>query len=151
MSIQTFRYKISRLSLIPFWPGINALLLASEMWKRSSQLCNGSLVFNVSFSRHQDSLLEQQRALLTNHRGMHDRIADNLEQLANEKALIHTGQEQLANMTKSIWQQLGRLLAVLMSLMMGLKVISSFSVLYNKLRRGPKLPQLDLTLVMNTL
>lgn len=52
--------------------------------------------------------MEQQQHLLTTHEHMGERLAQNLDQLTQEKTLIHWGQQQLANMTQSVRLQLGR-------------------------------------------
>lgn len=58
-------------------------------------------------NQHQQQLTEQQRVLMTSQESVQDKIAQNLEHLAQEKVLIHTGQQQLADMTHNIKQQLG--------------------------------------------
>ena len=57
--------------------------------------------------RHQGSLVEHQEQLLSRHQGLTERVSYNLQQLTQEKTLIHAGQEQLTNMTQDIRNQLG--------------------------------------------
>ncbi len=60
-----------------------------------------------TMAQQQDVLLQHQWELSSGHSSLQSRIAENLEQLTEEKAIIHSGQEQLANMTVDIRRQLG--------------------------------------------
>ncbi|KAL5491001.1 hypothetical protein EMCRGX_G016214 [Ephydatia muelleri] len=59
-----------------------------------------------SVREQQDVLLEHQEKMLAAHESVRDRIVQNVRELGEEKALIHSGQLQLANMTQSIKEQL---------------------------------------------
>ena len=60
-----------------------------------------------SVREQQGVLLEHQEKMMVAHESVRDRIEENVQQLGQEKALIHSGQLQLANMTLSIKEQLG--------------------------------------------
>ena len=55
---------------------------------------------------HKESEAREQE-VAQRQEGMKERIAQNLEQLTQEKVLIHSGQQLLANMTEDIKRQLG--------------------------------------------
>lgn len=56
---------------------------------------------------HQSELAEKQMELAARQDTVRDKITFNLEQLAQERALIHHGQDKLVNMTDNIKQQIG--------------------------------------------
>lgn len=60
-----------------------------------------------TMTHQQNILLQHQMEITSSHAGLQNRIAENLQHLTEEKALIHSGQEQLANMTSDIKRQLG--------------------------------------------
>ena len=59
--------------------------------------------------QHQEQLTQQQQVLISSQENVQEKVVQNLEHLAQEKILIHTGQQQLADMTHNIKQQLGKL------------------------------------------
>lgn len=61
---------------------------------------------NTLHKYHKESEAREQE-VAQRQEGVKERIAQNLEQLTQEKVLIHSGQQLLANMTEDIKRQLG--------------------------------------------
>ena len=61
-----------------------------------------------SVHKQQELFLEHQEKMISTHESIHSKMVQNVQQLGEEKTLIHSGQLLLANMTQSIKEQLGK-------------------------------------------
>ena len=63
---------------------------------------------SLTFPQAQQEAEEREREMAARQEGVREKIATNLEHLAQEKVLISTGQQLLANMTSDIREKLGQ-------------------------------------------
>ena len=87
---------------------LEQLAAVHELTHSHGEIKEMAAVSLQAVQRQQEALLEHQEKMLNTHESIRDRIVENVQQLGEEKALIHSGQLQLANMTQSIRAQLGR-------------------------------------------
>ena len=83
---------------------IQAMDSLAKSQREVHQLAEDSM---STIKKEQEQLLQRQSNLAAKQHLLKNRITDNLEQLAEEKLVIHRGQKELANTTDSIRKQLG--------------------------------------------
>ena len=84
---------------------IQAMDSLAKGQKEVQQLAEDSM---STIKKEQDQLLQRQSNLAAKQHLLRNRITDNLQQLAEEKLVIHRGQKELANTTENIRKQLGK-------------------------------------------